>query len=925
MKRKLSLLLAVVMILGSFSFTFAAETTAEEAAGNFLMEQGVIEGINGELKLDDNFRRQDMVVMLSRLMGEEDTAMAFPTDSLTFTDFSDPYYRPIIAWAVAEGLIEGHTPERFGFGENVTAQQYATVLLRALGYGEEVSGDGYANALDLAKELGLLGDYEFENDTVVTRGQMYVSTVNALGTAMKDSDETLADKLGVEMPEPEVLEVVDVYADNLKEVVVEFNKPVDASTVTDKTVYVKNVKGTATASEDGMSVVITVNDKLTNQKSYTLVVEGVKDADGVEIAKTEKEFKAFDATLPEAVEIVVTGPRNFDIIFSEPIDEAGTVKVTKGNTVLGNKVEDNDTRRVSVTVYRNLEDGAEYSVTVEEFKDFEGYKNVVNTLTFVYEKDENPPVATVAKAEQTYVVVDFDKPVSGLKKDYFYHTFSAWTAEEIFEDADMKNKVESSEKVTRVYVQFYKDKDNGRALPEGTVRFGILGSKIVDNWGNALGNVEFTLNVSADSTPLEVVSLEVAAENQLLVEFNKAIASFNKSNVEILDENGKAISGLKWNADDSDGDGVYEITLSKKMSGKTITVVIKNVKDKAIEPNVLSSYTEVIEITDKTPPKVSKVYYNAEIDDDDEFESAELMVIFNEEVDGETARVASNYSLVDGDEVTILTKAPEFDVNSARVIIPLTKDQYDVASKAGVKLQVINVKDLAGNTIVPQLWAITGNVKEKAKTVEVTSVVAKSTNTISITFADLVYEVSEGDFKFYIDGEEKEVEYGYTQTDNSVTTLDFELEKDFNTDAKNVKVVYKANSINNSFGNPVEALVFNEEEVTKITSITDKVAPAIAVDEHDDYEITWDADKNAVVIEFTEAIDNTTLRRLTYSVENYDVKKVYSDDNKVYIVINGEVKVGTELVITQEEAIFDLAGNAFELDDVITFVVPEAE
>lgn len=172
MKRKLSLLLAVVMILGSFSFTFAAETTAEEAAGNFLMEQGVIEGINGELKLDDNFRRQDMVVMLSRLMGEEDTAMAFPTDSLTFTDFSDPYYRPIIAWAVAEGLIEGHTPERFGFGENVTAQQYATVLLRALGYGEEVSGDGYANALNLAKELGLLGDYDFENSAVVTRGQM---------------------------------------------------------------------------------------------------------------------------------------------------------------------------------------------------------------------------------------------------------------------------------------------------------------------------------------------------------------------------------------------------------------------------------------------------------------------------------------------------------------------------------------------------------------------------------------------------------------------------------------------------------------------------------------------------------------------------------------------------------------------------------
>ena len=36
-------------------------------------------------------------------------------------------------------------------------------------------------------------------------------------------------------------------------------------------------------------------------------------------------------------------------------------------------------------------------------------------------------MAEVVKAEQTYVVVEFDKPVKGLKKDYFYHTFNAWS------------------------------------------------------------------------------------------------------------------------------------------------------------------------------------------------------------------------------------------------------------------------------------------------------------------------------------------------------------------------------------------------------------------------------------------------------------------------------------------------------------------
>ena len=62
MKRRLSLLLAVVMILGSFTMAFAAEESAEAKAGAFLKEVGVLEGINDELKLEDNLRRQDMVV-----------------------------------------------------------------------------------------------------------------------------------------------------------------------------------------------------------------------------------------------------------------------------------------------------------------------------------------------------------------------------------------------------------------------------------------------------------------------------------------------------------------------------------------------------------------------------------------------------------------------------------------------------------------------------------------------------------------------------------------------------------------------------------------------------------------------------------------------------------------------------------------------
>ena len=72
-------------------------------------------------------------------------------------------------------------------------------------------------------------------------------TYNALGTELKNSKKTLADKLGIDMPdaEPEVkdLEIVDIYADNLKEVVVVFNQDIDPATVTDSNIKIKDGSG----------------------------------------------------------------------------------------------------------------------------------------------------------------------------------------------------------------------------------------------------------------------------------------------------------------------------------------------------------------------------------------------------------------------------------------------------------------------------------------------------------------------------------------------------------------------------------------------------------------------------------------------------------------------------------------------------------
>ncbi|MBZ2175124.1 Ig-like domain-containing protein [Schnuerera sp. xch1] len=412
MKRKLSLLLAVVMILGSFSFVLAEEAeeepAIEEVAGEFLMDEGVIEGINGELKLDDNFRRQDMVVMISRLMGAEDEAEEFPTDELTFTDFSDPYYRPIIAWAVANELIEGHTDERFGFNEDVTAQDYATVLLRALGYGEDVADDeGYDGALELAKELGLLGDYEFDNDSIITRGQMFVLTVNTLGTTMKDSEETLAENLGVEMPEPDELKVEKVYADNLKEVEVALSSADLASGNLENEANYR-IPGNSVENAELVDDVIrlTVKDKLDDGEKEELIIRGLdKELNG------RYDFYVKDNTAPYVVEVEALGEYGIKVITNEPIEEAHARDFLLDGKKVTMEVEKYG-RDIILTPYGNRTfDLGEAVLTVGSLEDYAGFKSSSEDFDIDIVEDDEAPVVLGAEASEKVVTVEFDKDV----------------------------------------------------------------------------------------------------------------------------------------------------------------------------------------------------------------------------------------------------------------------------------------------------------------------------------------------------------------------------------------------------------------------------------------------------------------------------------------------------------------------------------
>lgn len=169
------------------------------SSGRILESLGVIKGDEyGNLMLDDNLRRQDMIVLVSRLYREESKAKVALANT-KFTDITSTYsyYQPYISWAVNKGLIEGMDDNTFGINQNVTVQQFSAVLLRVLGYEEE--SKLWDNIPELAERLGIMDDISSEPKSDLTRGEMAVMTFNALKMTLKGSSLTLSEKLNIRL------------------------------------------------------------------------------------------------------------------------------------------------------------------------------------------------------------------------------------------------------------------------------------------------------------------------------------------------------------------------------------------------------------------------------------------------------------------------------------------------------------------------------------------------------------------------------------------------------------------------------------------------------------------------------------------------------------------------------------------------------
>lgn len=160
-----------------------------------LWNRGLFLGSNGSFNLDNPLTRAEGVVMTLRILGKATEAEG-TTAPMTFTDVPD-WAKPYVAYAAQNGIASGYNATTFGANDPMTAAQFLTFILRALGYteGEDFT---WSNSYDKALAIGLIGapcHAQYSRSNLFLRDNAAVICYNALFTAPTKSGGLLKDTM----------------------------------------------------------------------------------------------------------------------------------------------------------------------------------------------------------------------------------------------------------------------------------------------------------------------------------------------------------------------------------------------------------------------------------------------------------------------------------------------------------------------------------------------------------------------------------------------------------------------------------------------------------------------------------------------------------------------------------------------------------
>ena len=190
---------AKVDISGNYteiSGTAPSYTSQYTMYADALNDLGLFSGSTNGYNLERSSTRTEGLVMLLRLLGEENRALNYK-GSHPFTDvpsWADRY----VAYAYEKGYTSGVSENLFGSQKTLTLNDYMTFLLRALEYNDKNGDFTWANSADAAIDAGILSQSEVQaikDRNIFYRDDLVYTSYKVLFANCKNETFKLSDKL----------------------------------------------------------------------------------------------------------------------------------------------------------------------------------------------------------------------------------------------------------------------------------------------------------------------------------------------------------------------------------------------------------------------------------------------------------------------------------------------------------------------------------------------------------------------------------------------------------------------------------------------------------------------------------------------------------------------------------------------------------
>ena len=169
------------LLLFSFGLRSYAEVLTAEQAGEYLRKIELYKGYeDGSLGLDRNITRAEFATLAVRIEGMEDVQEKHRGETI-FKDMAASHWASgYVNIAVSKDLIKGFEDKTFRPEEEITYVQALAVVIRILGYEEDVVGEWPDNYIEKGMDLGLDRHIGLSADDVINRGEIAVLIYNAL-------------------------------------------------------------------------------------------------------------------------------------------------------------------------------------------------------------------------------------------------------------------------------------------------------------------------------------------------------------------------------------------------------------------------------------------------------------------------------------------------------------------------------------------------------------------------------------------------------------------------------------------------------------------------------------------------------------------------------------------------------------------------